>query len=429
MQHNTHDVIIIGAGLGGLFAATTLAARGLNVALLERSPRLGGRARAKHTHDAWINQGPHALYRGGPAFAALSSLLGEIKGRAPINQGRIWSPGVGASAVDEMPMPYHLGHLLASGRWSAKERSAMIKTFAKISMINLSRLDADQSFGHWLSAQALPARVERFFSAVATVATYCAEPAPLPQVSVLRQLGRVFKQGVLYLDGGWQRLVDGLEHKARARGVTIQLGAKVSAINRREHAHEVLLGDERFSARDVIIATPPDAAQRLLGAHSWSLTPCEAACMDLLIQGKAPQRAFEIGLDGKTYLSVHSRSAQLAAPGQELIHVARYVRADEPREGDAQALAAIIAQAWPQWEQATLFKRTARFCVSHGLPQLNQARPSASQGQGLWLLGDWVDIDDPAQAPELLLDGVIQVAQHVCASILATTHHTSRLAV
>ena len=39
-----HDVIVIGAGIGGLTAASILAKEGLSVAVLEREDRVGGRA-------------------------------------------------------------------------------------------------------------------------------------------------------------------------------------------------------------------------------------------------------------------------------------------------------------------------------------------------------------------------------------------------
>ncbi len=66
------DVVVIGGGLAGLTAATFLARAGRRVVVLERASHLGGRARTQEREGFFFNEGPHALYRGGPAQRAFS---------------------------------------------------------------------------------------------------------------------------------------------------------------------------------------------------------------------------------------------------------------------------------------------------------------------------------------------------------------------
>lgn len=69
-----YDLIVIGGGWAGLAAATTAVQSGLKVALLERSPILGGRASSfwDRTFEEWLDYGPH-LFLG--AYRAALSLL------------------------------------------------------------------------------------------------------------------------------------------------------------------------------------------------------------------------------------------------------------------------------------------------------------------------------------------------------------------
>lgn len=52
-----HDVVVIGAGFSGLAAAQEVAAKGLDVVLLEALPSVGGRTRTVHAAGTWLELG------------------------------------------------------------------------------------------------------------------------------------------------------------------------------------------------------------------------------------------------------------------------------------------------------------------------------------------------------------------------------------
>ena len=77
--------IVVGGGPAGLVAAGRLAESGVATTLLEASAKLGGRAASEHRDGFDLNQGPHALYVGGPAMRELrrwaSTRLGGTRPR------------------------------------------------------------------------------------------------------------------------------------------------------------------------------------------------------------------------------------------------------------------------------------------------------------------------------------------------------------
>src|SRR5688572_6022369 len=55
------DVVVVGAGIGGLSAAILLAARGLSVRVLERSAAVGGKAGTVEVDGVTADTGPSVL--------------------------------------------------------------------------------------------------------------------------------------------------------------------------------------------------------------------------------------------------------------------------------------------------------------------------------------------------------------------------------
>jgi oxygen-dependent protoporphyrinogen oxidase len=70
----THDVIVAGAGVGGLTLALTLARRGRRVALVERADRVGGVVRSEIVDDFLLETGPNSFTSGPEVDGLLESL-------------------------------------------------------------------------------------------------------------------------------------------------------------------------------------------------------------------------------------------------------------------------------------------------------------------------------------------------------------------
>src|SRR5258708_10578327 len=75
MPQHHRDVVVIGAGISGLVCAYRLKALGVDVALLEKSSRVGGVIQTERVGDFLIERGPNSS-QGTEEFVALVDELG-----------------------------------------------------------------------------------------------------------------------------------------------------------------------------------------------------------------------------------------------------------------------------------------------------------------------------------------------------------------
>src|SRR3981081_3872817 len=71
MTDNTHDVVVVGAGMGGLTAARALAEAGMKVLVVEAQDRIGGRIWTRHVGDEAIELGAEFIHGRPPELWAL----------------------------------------------------------------------------------------------------------------------------------------------------------------------------------------------------------------------------------------------------------------------------------------------------------------------------------------------------------------------
>jgi phytoene dehydrogenase-like protein len=313
-----NDIIIVGGGLAGLAAATWCAREGLRVQVLERARELGGRA-TTHVHAGHaINQGGHALYAGGAAARAFAELGVPFAGHAPPTSGGI---AIARGALHRLPAG--IVSILATDLFGFGAKIEAARALAAIARQDQSRRDdlADVTWRAWVDGLGVRPEVRDVLDAFARVTTYANAPDRASAGATIAQIRRGIDPGVLYLDGGWQTLVSGLERAAERAGATIARGAPVVSIRRDAGAlTAVCTGGERIAAHAAIVCTGPAAARSILGDGALGgCLPLHAACLDVgLAELPRPDRLFALGIDRPTYFSVHSASARLAETGATL---------------------------------------------------------------------------------------------------------------
>jgi len=414
-------VVVVGGGLAGLTAATFLAGAGRSVRLFEGSTALGGRAQTEERDGFSFNLGPHALYTRGEGRRLLRELGVEFTAHPPASNGLFASLGGELHVLPAAP-----ASLLRTSLFSFREKLQTGRLLA-----GLPKLDLDawrgRAVSEWIAGAAASPRVKLLLEALVRVATYTHAPDQLDAAAALRQIQLALAGNVLYVDGGWRRLVEGLERRAREAGVLITTGARVERLEVAGGAVAGVVLDDgsRVEAGDVVVAGDPATAVRLAGeerapelAHAIAaLVPVRASCLDLALSRlPRPDRNFALGLDRAFYLSVHSATAALAPAGAALVHVARYLAPEEPAGRDEMraALEGFADEVQPGWRDVVVRQRLMpSMTVSHGLPARQGPRPGPRVAEiaGLWLAGDWVGGDG------LLADAAIASAAAVARAI------------
>jgi len=374
---------IIGGGLAGLTAAALLARAGRQVTLYEKS-HLGGRARTVASHGALFNEGPHALYRAGHGMKVLRRLGIEPEGGVPALSGNLaWHQG------RLHALPVGVVSLLSTSLLSAADKLAVAPL--------LARLDAPEgTLEEWLCRTVRSDTARDFLRATFRVATYANDPA-LSARAAVRQLKLALKANVLYLDRGWQSLVDALREKAAAAGARIVEHERVDTL----------------PGGDVILAVSPQAATGLTGA-AFDVRPVRAACLDLALAAlPQPRRSFALGIDRPLYFSVHSRAAKVAQrDGLHVIHVAKYLGPDDAGAAALPELEALCDAMQPGWRAHVAARRFLPEMVVSNAVVTPQGRPAIDAVPGVLLAGDWV-------GPEgMLADAALASAQAAAERVL-----------
>ncbi len=160
---------------------------------------------------------------------------------------------------------------------------------------------------------------------------------PLSADAGVRQMQMAVAEGVRYIDGGWQTLVDGLLDVCRERGVEIETRTSALSVRECDGAVQVTTAAGSWSAGAAIIASGgPRAAMGLLGSDpGWGDLgdPVTAACLDLGLT-RPGERPVLFGLSEPLYLSTHCPPADLAPEGGAVVHVMRYGARDAATDRD-----------------------------------------------------------------------------------------------
>jgi phytoene dehydrogenase-like protein len=305
---------------------------------------------------------------------------------------------------------------------------------------SIAKVDGNQIMGvsvrEWVESNLSQRDVREMVFALFRVSTYSNAPDEMSAGAAIEQLKLALAKNVMYLDGGWQTIVDGLAESAARAGVEILTGAKVDkvAFDARGFAKGAQLADGRLlAARNVIIASDPSGVVELIGRERsprlarWAdeALPVRAACLDIALNHlPKPKATFALGIDRPLYLSVHSATARLAPEGGALIQIAKYLAPDdrEPGEQTERELEGLLDLMQPGWRGHLAYRRfLPDLVVMNAMPTAGgdgsrgRPCPQVDDADGLFVVGDWVGQEG------LLVDASLSSAKQAADMIAAAS--------
>ncbi|MBP2242110.1 phytoene dehydrogenase-like protein [Cytobacillus eiseniae] len=412
------DVVIIGGGLAGFVAANYLAKRNLSILVLEKGKKVGGRARTDQIHEQYFNLGPHALSKKGKAMAILEELTIQVPGKSPKLGGVLVKEHLEYSA------PFTPSGLLTTNLLNWKDRIEWANVLIKVISVNTKKLTT-WTFEQWVQQTTESANIQSLLYLLGRLATYCHAPDQASAKIIVSHLKTVLN-GVLYLDHGWQTIIDQLHNKAVVSGVQIETHKRVKHIAplEQDSFKLVLSHDEEVFGKYVICTTGPYELQHMLGKKSnfpfTKMKPVKGATFDIaLTQLPNPKKLFAMDINHPLYFSVHSNYARLSADAKNAVmHVFKYHHPDETINAKKvrDELEQFLEKIQPGWKN---YEITSRFIpqitVNQRLPQIGDEKmlESCKRGiPGLYIAGDWASPDF------ILAEGAVSSAKQAAEDIM-----------
>ncbi|MET8825823.1 NAD(P)-binding protein [Streptomyces sp. NPDC004610] len=353
-----HRITIIGGGFAGLTAAISAAEAGAKVTVHEAHHTLGGRART--TEGPYrTNDGPHALYNGGPHWSWLTrrDLIGPL---APIP----------AREAARFRLRHH-------GRLRRTPPLALLRLLRH----SAHRAPVDVDFHTWATARA-GAEGARAAAHYAAVALFHHDPGTLSAAFVQERLRRAAKlpPEAQYPRGGWATMIDRMAAHAWNLGVRVETLSRVDTLP---------------TDTPVVVATSLAAARRLLQDSSLTWPGGRTALLDLALRTHRGDPFVLSDLDAPGWLERFTAQDRTLAPaGEQLIQGQVPIAPHESRADGVARAEQLLDLAFEGWRERVTWRREA---LAHGrtgavdLPGTSwRDRPAVDRGDGVYLAGDEV---------------------------------------
>ncbi len=268
-EHERHDVVVVGAGISGLVAATELADRGIDVVVVEAKDRVGGRTYNRTIAGLTVDGGAAFV---GPKQTALLDLIGRL----------------GLATYDVRPTGDNL--LVIEGERSvnrpdslSEDDRAQFRTAMRAVNALADSIDVDEpwttpdaaridglSLREWVMEQGVESRLALHLLDMSILSVL---GRPSAELSAL-WAGWYFGQGgglkfLTGIEGGAQdqKLVDGTQSislkLAEGLGGRVRLESPARRVAVDEDGAVVDAGDSELRARRVIVACSPAEAAKI----------------------------------------------------------------------------------------------------------------------------------------------------------------------
>jgi 1-hydroxycarotenoid 3,4-desaturase len=403
-------IVVIGAGIGGLVAAALLAAKGLDVTLVEKAEAPGGKMREVTVAHRRLDAGPTVLTMRW-VFDRIFDELGErlddhvVLTPAATLARHAWSEterldlfadraasteAIATFAGAAEGRNYRAFCRQAQGihdalkdTFMARERPSMLGLAQQAGLSGLGKLWTASPFGTLWDALGKAFQDQRLRQLFGRYATYCGS-SPFAAPATLMLVAHVEQEGVWLVEGGMHRLAAALAALVQAKGATLRFGEAVDEIVvAGGHAVGVRLAHGETIFTDAVVSNADVAAiasgrlGRDAAAHAPAVAESERSLSALTWAVVAEPGGFPLhrhnvffSRDYRAEFDAIFRRGRL--PAEPTIYVCAQDRDDErpPPSGPERLL--ILVNAPPNGDHASLPTTEIETCLRTTLSRLEQ---------------------------------------------------------
>ncbi|MBB6731477.1 phytoene desaturase family protein [Cohnella zeiphila] len=389
------DAAVVGGGIAGLVAAIDLAQAGKSIVLFEKSGQLGGRAVSVKKNGAIFDLGSHAIIKGGALHEIFQDLGIRIEGGSPgTNVSFLWNEKV-----------THMFKFILSRKLSWSGKREFLKFFK-----TLTKFDADSvppiSLRNWVEQEFHDPMTRHIIYAMLRTNSYAQAIDHQMAGPALRSVARTTKKNsILYVQDGWQTLVDQLQEKAVRSGVSIITGKNVAGIEQDGAVRKIKFTDsQEMDVAHVIAATPPAVTSRLLGDANcpsvlrWrdQARVIEAASLTLSLKRLSnPDHFAVLGLDQPVYFINQSKFTRLSEDGTSVVNITKSNgTGGTDAKADERFLEQTLDLIQPGWRKEVVARQyLPHITVAYDFMNLGREDrfpgPAVPEIAGLYVAGEW----------------------------------------
>jgi prolycopene isomerase len=239
MAPESYDVIVIGAGFGGSSCAGLLAQRGLDVLLVEKNKRAGGKAMSLEkdgfSYTAWVVIGAPVegnLYQVVLDQLGVSDLATLV---VPGTQGSIYKNPAGkytrlpVSSTDETDPNLIFDWL----EINPEQRAGALQFFAELTLMPPEKIQEQRgvTFQDWISGYEIPRALYGFVTSLCCDGMFMVPPDSLDAAEAIASLQHMFlRGGGVFCEGGFGRVAEAYCEAVRRHGGEVLMGTRTQKI-------------------------------------------------------------------------------------------------------------------------------------------------------------------------------------------------------
>ena len=284
LSREDHRVVVVGAGVAGLVSAFALAARGLDVTVVERAAAPGGKMRQVAIGDAKIDSGPTVFtmrWVFDELFAQAGLNFSDAVALKPLDvlARHAWDgSGIFDLFADEQRTVDAVGdfagaaeaqryrkfcvdsrniYAILEGPFLRNPQPSMASLLGASGIVKLTQIRPFSTLWKALGDYFHDSRLRQLFG---RYATYCGS-SPFDAPATLMLVAHVEREGVWSIKGGMHALAKALADAATAHGATIRYGEEVrEVLTERGRVSGVRLANGKQVAADAVIMNGDVAA-------------------------------------------------------------------------------------------------------------------------------------------------------------------------